>query len=209
MKILLLAISALLFVSCSFWSSEVSDEVATDKVEVSIWVDNQNSSDTPQDDVTEELAEEDIWYEPNVPVSNFWNDIEWASQVKSYMQTLSWSTVKIHGSLYTASGELLADTSVKYWYNIGNSFEEISEFSSDEGGQYYFKTTLENVSEEMFYIETLIGEIISRIYFVPDSFDANVFVKSYENLPSNMYFATVVELEGDIISGVDILADPS
>lgn len=204
MKIVILFISLVLFTSCAVltWDKpkESSENEHPHGVETHIHKDD------------EWWEEKSIWlefFEPVIPVSDFWISVGGASQVDNYIESMSWSMIKIHGSLYLSSGDLLWDTKILYWYYSEGVFEEVWNIDSDAGWQYYFKSIATQRAQDYFYIEIMIWEVLSRIYFVPNSFDANVFVKQYENLPDNMYFAKIVMLDDDIISGVDILVDPS
>lgn len=207
MKTLIFCILSFLMISCSVSTWDKPSELFEEE--------HLHGVDT-------HIHEEDEWdlfsstgwdlnatHEPVIPVSDFWASIDGVSQVSEYIKSLSWSTIKMHGSLYQATGGFLWDTEILYWYSNWDSFETLWSINSDQDWQYYFKLIATQIAQEFFYIEIKIWDIISRVYFVPNTFNANDFIKQYNNLPNNMYFAKVVMLEDDIITGVDILADPS
>jgi hypothetical protein len=203
MKILILCVLSFLLVSCGQW---LSDEAGNK------WEENHihGTGAHTHDDMWE--SEKESWeeqHEPVIPVSDFWASVEWASELGDYNVSLSWSEVKVHGSLYNSSGSFLGDTDILYWYNLWESFEETWKVTTSLEWQYYFNTVATKLAQSYYYLDIKVWEITSRIYFVPNDFDANIFVKKYKDLPDNMYFARIVKLEDDIISWVDILADPS
>lgn len=207
MKTLIFCILSFLMISCSVPTWNKPNELLEEE--------HPHGIDT-------HIHEEDEWnllnstggnvsstYEPVIPISDFWESVEGSTQINEYDLSLSGSIIKVHWSLYLSSGSLLWDAEILYGYNLWDSFQEVWKVKSSTEGQYYFKSTISNTAQNFFYIDIKIWEIVSRIYFVPNNFDANIFVKQYDNLPSNMYFATVVMLDDDIITGVDILANPS